>query len=95
MLETITNDELHEVNGGFDLKEAHRAGRTQMDTGRVPYAHGESPVLPNGGTRCLLQPAISGPLAYVQGFARNAWQQLTAPAPKPPQPQHRDDIASR
>jgi hypothetical protein len=87
ILGTISTEKLDRVSGGFDLKAAHQAGRTQMETGRVPRPYGEKPAL-NGATQCLLQPAMNGPLGYAQGFARNAWQQLTAPSPKPaPQPQ--------
>jgi hypothetical protein len=86
ILETITTEQLDRVSGGFDFKAAHQAGRIQMETGRVPRPYGEKPA-PNGATQCLLERAISGPLGYVQGAARNAWQQLTAPNQPAPQPQ--------
>jgi len=85
-IEMISMERLDCVSGGFDFKAAHQAGRIQMETGRVPRPYGEKPA-PLGQTRCLLEPAISGPLGYVQGAARNAWQQLTAPKEPAPQPQ--------
>jgi hypothetical protein len=84
---TISTEQLDRVSGGFDFKAAHQAGRTQMETGRVPRPYGEKPT--PFQTQCLLEPAMSGPLGYVQGAARNAWQQLTTPSPKQPAPQPR------
>jgi hypothetical protein len=88
-LETIAIDHLEAVNGGFDFGAAHKAGVTQMEIGRVPPPY-QPPQQPQGGiggmmrnlgtTQCMLEPAMSGPLGYVSGFARNAYQQLTTPS---------------
>jgi hypothetical protein len=84
-LQSISMEQLDRASGGFDFKAAHQAGRTQMETSRVPRPFGEKPT--PFQTQCLLEPAMGGPLGYIQGAARNAWQQLTTPAKKPGPPQ--------
>ena len=92
-LETVAIDQLHAVHGGagLDFSAAHRAGMTQMQTGRVPPPY-QTPQQQmrsaTGPTQCLLQPATPGVFGYASGFARNMYQQLTTPSqPQAPQPQ--------
>ena len=84
-LAELDSARLDTICGGFDLNAAHRAGMTQMETGRVPPSYqppgSASSLRPGAATQCLLQPATPGPLGYAIGFGRNAYQQLTQPQP--------------
>ncbi len=80
---TIATENLSTVSGGYDLRSAYQAGKTQMQTGRQPPAYqapsAQASLRNAGQTNCLLTPAPSGLYGFAEGFVRNSWQQLTAP----------------
>ncbi len=78
---TIATVNLSTVSGGYDVRSAYQAGKTQMQTGRQPPAYQTPSVaFKNAGqTECLLKEAPGGAYGFAEGFVRNSWQQLTAP----------------